>query len=37
LRKWDAENAKIDVPPPVVDDIDNDYDLVSEKKNADDY
>ena len=30
LRKWDADNAKIDVPPPVVDDIDNDYDVLDE-------
>jgi hypothetical protein len=31
LRKWDAENAKIDVPPPIVDDIDNDYDLLKDE------
>lgn len=30
-RKWDAENAKIDVPPQVVDDIDNDYDFPDER------
>ncbi len=33
LRKWDAENAKVDVPPPVVDDIDNDYDLLADDLN----
>jgi hypothetical protein len=32
FRKWDAENAKVEVPPPVVDDVDNDYDLVEEAK-----
>ena len=32
LRKWDAENAKVEVPPAVVDDIDNDYDIVEESR-----
>lgn len=33
LRKWDAENAKVEVPPVVVDDVDNDYDIAeSENK-----
>ena len=31
MRRWDAENAKIDVPAVVVDDVDNDYDLVDER------
>jgi hypothetical protein len=31
LRKWDAENAKIEVPPPVEDDLDNDYDITHEE------
>jgi hypothetical protein len=35
FRKWDSENAKIDVPVPVVDDVDNDYDMQEEKNNKD--
>lgn len=27
LRKWDAENAKVEVSAVVVDDVDNDYDI----------
>lgn len=27
LKKWDEENAQIDIPPEVVDYIDNDFDL----------
>jgi hypothetical protein len=33
FRKWDAEFPKIDVPAPVVDDIDNDYDLIDSEQN----
>ena len=32
LRKWDEENHKIDIPPPVVDYIDNDFDLEIDEK-----
>lgn len=32
FRRWDADNSKIEVPPPVVDDIDNDYDLADEQR-----
>ena len=32
LRKWDAENAKVEVPPVVTDDVDNDYDLADEQR-----
>jgi hypothetical protein len=34
FRKWDGENAKIEVPPPVVDDVDNDYDLSDDPRDA---
>jgi hypothetical protein len=27
LKKWDEDNAKIEIPSEVIDDIDNDYDL----------
>ena len=27
LKKWDEENARIEIPADVVDDVDNDYDL----------
>jgi hypothetical protein len=32
LKKWDEDNAKIDIPPDVVDYIDNDYDLEYDEK-----
>jgi hypothetical protein len=32
LRKWDSENQKIEVPPPVVDDVDVDYDLLGDEQ-----
>ena len=28
LRKWDEDNAKVEIPPEVVDDIDNDFDII---------
>lgn len=31
LRKWDSENLKIDVPQPVVEDVDVDYDLLGDE------
>jgi hypothetical protein len=27
LKKWDEDNPKIEIPPEVVDFIDNDFDL----------
>jgi hypothetical protein len=33
FRKWDAEFPKIEVPPPIVDDFDNDYDLMESDLN----
>lgn len=27
LKKWDGENAIIEIPPEVIDDIDNDFDI----------
>jgi hypothetical protein len=27
LKKWDEDNPEIHVPPEVIDDIDNDYNL----------
>lgn len=33
FRKWDAEYPKIEVPPPIVEDIDNDYDLLDSEAN----
>lgn len=32
LRKWDEENQKIEIPPEVVDYIDNDFDLEYDEK-----
>ena len=31
LRKWDAESPKVEVPPAVIEDVDNDFDLVEEQ------
>ena len=29
LKKWDEDNPEIHVPPEVIDDVDNDYNLES--------
>jgi len=33
LKKWDEDNPPIEVPPEVIDDIDNDYEFPASEEN----